>query len=137
MLIRTRTGVTVDCFVAGPDAAPVLAWMPQFQPGISYGYEEFSSSCDAVVMGRATSQPGLGAPPRGLAGAGRVRADLDAATRAGTPRCHRLYRRAASAARTIADTRVQPEGALPMNLQMLRSGPTNPDGKVEIAYAPE
>jgi hypothetical protein len=39
----------------------VLVSMPQFQPGVSYGYEEFSSSCDAVVMGRATSLPALGA----------------------------------------------------------------------------
>jgi hypothetical protein len=62
MLIRTRTGVIVDGFVAGPDGAPVLVSMPQFQPGVSYGYEEFSSSCDAVVMGRATSLPPLGAP---------------------------------------------------------------------------
>jgi len=84
MLIRTRTGVTVDGFVAGPDGAPVLVSIPQFQPGVSYGYEEFINSCDAVVMGRTTFLPALGAPSWPWP-ARRVRGDLDAATSADAP----------------------------------------------------
>jgi len=62
MLIRTRTAVTIDGFVANADHVPVQVLMPDFQPGQSYGFEEFLENCDAVVMGRTTFLPALGAP---------------------------------------------------------------------------
>jgi dihydrofolate reductase len=36
--------------------------MPDFDPGRSYGFQEFLADCDAVVMGRTTFAPALGAP---------------------------------------------------------------------------
>ncbi len=62
MLIRSRMGVSVDGFVATPDGLPTLAVMPGFVPGVSHGLPEFIEGCDAVVMGRATFLPALGAP---------------------------------------------------------------------------
>ncbi|HKB31725.1 MAG TPA: dihydrofolate reductase family protein [Streptosporangiaceae bacterium] len=62
MLIRARMGVSVDGFVATPDGLPALLAMPDFVPGSSHGHPEFIENCDAVVMGRATFLPALGAP---------------------------------------------------------------------------
>jgi dihydrofolate reductase len=62
MRIRTRMGVSLDGYVARADGWPVLLSMPAFQPGVSYGYGEFIADCDAVVMGRSTFLPALGAP---------------------------------------------------------------------------
>ncbi|MGH8987043.1 MAG: dihydrofolate reductase family protein, partial [Acidimicrobiales bacterium] len=36
--------------------------MPGFVPGVSHGYPEFVADCDAVLMGRSTFVPALGAP---------------------------------------------------------------------------
>jgi dihydrofolate reductase len=36
--------------------------MPSFVPATSHGFPEFISGCDAVVMGRTTFLPALGAP---------------------------------------------------------------------------
>ena len=62
MLIRTRTGVTVDGFVANPDGQPVLLSMPDFRGRPSYGIQELIDDCDAAVMGRTTFLPALKAP---------------------------------------------------------------------------
>lgn len=62
MLIRSRMGTSVDGFVATPDGIPALAVMPGFTPGVSHGYPEFIQNVDAVVMGRNTFLPALGAP---------------------------------------------------------------------------
>ena len=62
MLIRSRMGVSVDGFVATPEGVPTLAVMPDFASGASYGFPEFIEGCDAVVMGRSTFRPALGAP---------------------------------------------------------------------------
>lgn len=62
MLIRSRMGVSADGFVATPDGLPALLAMPGFQPGSSHGFPEFIADCDAVVMGRSTFVPALGAP---------------------------------------------------------------------------
>jgi dihydrofolate reductase len=62
MLIRSRMGVSVDGFVATPDGLPALLAMPGFVPGVSHGHPEFIEGCDAVVMGRSTFLPALGAP---------------------------------------------------------------------------
>jgi dihydrofolate reductase len=55
-------GVSVDGFVATPDGLPALLAMPGFVPGESHGHPEFIEGCDAVVMGRSTFLPALGAP---------------------------------------------------------------------------
>jgi dihydrofolate reductase len=62
MLIRSRMGVSVDGFVATPDGLPALLTMTDFVPGVSHGFPEFIDGCDAVVMGRTTFLPALGAP---------------------------------------------------------------------------
>jgi hypothetical protein len=62
MPIRSRTGVSVDGFVASPDGLHALWTMPGFVPGASHGFSEFLAGCDAVVMGRTTFVPALGAP---------------------------------------------------------------------------
>ena len=62
MLIRSRMGVSADGFVATPDGLPALLAMPGFTPGVSHGYPEFIENVDAVVMGRNTFLPALGAP---------------------------------------------------------------------------
>jgi dihydrofolate reductase len=62
MLIRSRMGVSVDGFVATPDAVPALWTMPGFVPGTSHGFPEFIARVDAVVMGRTTFLPALEAP---------------------------------------------------------------------------
>lgn len=54
--------MSVDGFVATPDGRPALLSMPDFVPGESYGHQEFSAQCAAVVMGRTTFEPALGAP---------------------------------------------------------------------------
>ncbi|MGH8988540.1 MAG: dihydrofolate reductase family protein [Acidimicrobiales bacterium] len=62
MLIRSRMGTSVDGFVASIDGMPALLSMPGFVPGVSHGYLEFVADCDAVLMGRSTFLPALGAP---------------------------------------------------------------------------
>jgi dihydrofolate reductase len=62
MHIRSRIGVSADGFVATPEGVPTLAVMPGFVPGASHGFPEFIRGCDAVVMGRNTFVPALGAP---------------------------------------------------------------------------
>jgi len=58
MLILPRVGISADGFVAIPDRMSALAAMPSFQPGGSRG----TQNLDAVVMGRNTFLPALGAP---------------------------------------------------------------------------
>jgi dihydrofolate reductase len=60
--IRTHIGVSVDGFVATPDGRPALLSMPDFVPGVSHGHPEFIANCRAVVMGRTTFDPAVGAP---------------------------------------------------------------------------
>jgi dihydrofolate reductase len=62
MLIRSRMGVSADGFVATPDGMPAFLLMPDFVPGESHGYAAFIERCDAVLMGRSTFLPALGAP---------------------------------------------------------------------------
>ena len=58
MLIRTHVGVSLDGFVATPDGLPAWDAMPTFGPG-SYGNDEFSAQCDAVVIGRTSFDQGF------------------------------------------------------------------------------
>jgi dihydrofolate reductase len=61
MLIKSRMGVSVDGFVANTDGLPAIALAEGFEPGVSHGFPEFIAGCDAVVMGRNTFLPALGA----------------------------------------------------------------------------
>jgi dihydrofolate reductase len=61
MEIRTRMCITLDGYVTTPDGRPVQLADPGFVPGESYGFPEFQKSCDAVLMGRTTFEPALGA----------------------------------------------------------------------------
>jgi dihydrofolate reductase len=45
-----------------PDGWPPQLADPAFVPGESYGFPEFQKTCDAVLMGRTTFEPALGAP---------------------------------------------------------------------------
>jgi dihydrofolate reductase len=61
MEIRTRMCISADGCVTTPDGWPVQLADPAFVPGESYGFPEFQKSCDAVLMGRTTFEPALGA----------------------------------------------------------------------------
>jgi dihydrofolate reductase len=62
MRIRTNFFVSLDGRVSGPDGRPVQLLMPGFTGADSYGLPEFLANCEAVVMGRTTFVPALGAP---------------------------------------------------------------------------
>src|SRR5919108_6271678 len=61
MQIRTRMCISLDGCVTTPDGLPIQLADPAFTPGQSYGFPEFQQSCDAVLMGRTTFEPALGA----------------------------------------------------------------------------
>ena len=61
MVIRTRMCISADGCVTTPDGWPVQLADPAFVAGESYGFPEFQDSCDAVLMGRTTFEPALGA----------------------------------------------------------------------------
>ncbi|MGD9890320.1 MAG: hypothetical protein AB7R89_16365 [Dehalococcoidia bacterium] len=52
MQIRTHTGISLDVFMAHADDLPVWDAMPDFVPGQSYGYPEFSEQCPTIIIGR-------------------------------------------------------------------------------------
>jgi dihydrofolate reductase len=60
MQIRTRMCVSLDGYVTTPDGWPVQLADPAWSPE-GYGFPEFQNSCDAVLMGRTTFEPALGA----------------------------------------------------------------------------
>jgi dihydrofolate reductase len=62
MRVRTNFFVTLDGKVSGPDGRPVQLLLPGFTGRDSYGLPEFLANCEAVVMGRTTFLPALGAP---------------------------------------------------------------------------
>jgi dihydrofolate reductase len=62
MLIKARMGMSADGFVSTPEGMPAFHYAPDFVPGVSHGFPEFIKGCDAVVMGRSTFLPALGAP---------------------------------------------------------------------------
>ena len=62
MRIKARMGMSLDGYVATTDGTPALIKAGGFVPGRSHGYPEFIDGCDAVVMGRQTLLPALGAP---------------------------------------------------------------------------
>jgi dihydrofolate reductase len=60
--IKARMGISLDGYVATSDGSAALLKADGFVPGRSHGYPEFIAGCDAVVMGRRTFLPALGAP---------------------------------------------------------------------------
>src|SRR3989442_206569 len=60
MKIRTRMCVSLDGYVTTPDGWPVQLADPAWSPE-AYGFREFQATCDAVLMGRTTFEPALGA----------------------------------------------------------------------------
>ena len=60
-MIRTRMCMSLDGFVATPDGRSVQLADPTFVPGESHGFPEFQRRCEAVLMGRTTFEPALGA----------------------------------------------------------------------------
>jgi dihydrofolate reductase len=60
MKIRTRMSISADGFVTTPNGWPAQLADPGFDPE-SYGFVAFQASCDAVLMGRTTFEPALGA----------------------------------------------------------------------------
>jgi dihydrofolate reductase len=60
MQIRTRMCTSVDGYVATPDGRPAQLADPNWSPA-GYGFVEFQARCDAVLMGRTTFEPAIGA----------------------------------------------------------------------------
>ena len=61
MRLRTRMCTSLDGYVTTPDGWPVQLTDPAFKAGESYGFPEFQKTCDAVLMGRTTFEPAIGA----------------------------------------------------------------------------
>ena len=61
MKIRTRMCISIDGYVTTPDGWPAQLADPDFTPE-RYGFVDFQGTCDAVLMGRTTFEPALGAP---------------------------------------------------------------------------
>jgi dihydrofolate reductase len=53
--------MSADGYVTTPDGLPAQLADPAFAPGESYEFPEFQRSCEAVLMGRTTFEPALGA----------------------------------------------------------------------------
>jgi dihydrofolate reductase len=62
MKIKARMGISADGYVSNVEGVPTFALAKDFVPGVSHGYPEFIAGVDAVVMGRSTFLPALGAP---------------------------------------------------------------------------
>jgi dihydrofolate reductase len=61
MQILTRMCISADGYVSTTDGWPVQLADPSFVPGRSHGFPEFQQSLEAVLMGRTTFEPALGA----------------------------------------------------------------------------
>ena len=59
--IFTRMCTSVDGCVSTPDGRPIQLSFPDWDAE-ALGFYEFQSRCDAVLMGRTTFAPALGAP---------------------------------------------------------------------------
>lgn len=60
MQIRTRMCMSLDGYVTTQQGWPAQLADPSFSPE-AYGFAEFQRRCDAVLMGRTTFEPALGA----------------------------------------------------------------------------
>lgn len=61
MRILTRLCMSLDGYVTTPEGRPAQLADPAFSPA-SYGFVDFQQRIDAVLMGRTTFEPALGAP---------------------------------------------------------------------------
>jgi dihydrofolate reductase len=61
MQILTRMCISADGYVTTTDGWPVQLADPSFVPGKSHGFPEFQQGLEAVLMGRTTFEPALGA----------------------------------------------------------------------------
>jgi dihydrofolate reductase len=61
MAIFTRMCTSLDGFVTGPDGLPVQLAFPGWDAG-ALGFYEMQKQCAAVLMGRTTLEPAMGAP---------------------------------------------------------------------------
>ena len=61
MQILTRMCISLDGYVTTTEGWPVQLADPNFSPQ-AYGFEEFQKTLDAVLMGRTTFEPAIGAP---------------------------------------------------------------------------
>ncbi|HEY2669207.1 MAG TPA: dihydrofolate reductase family protein [Rugosimonospora sp.] len=59
MQIRARTSISADGYVTTPGGWPALTADPSFVSGVSHGFPEFLSGCEAALMGRTTFEPAL------------------------------------------------------------------------------
>ena len=62
MKIKTRMCMSLDGYVTTPDGWPAQLADPSFSPA-SFGFVDFQAGCDAVLMGRTTFEPAIGAQP--------------------------------------------------------------------------
>jgi hypothetical protein len=129
MLIKSRRGISADGFVSTPEGVPALAIAPGFEPGVSHGYPGYIEGCDAVVMGRTTFLPALGAPQWPWAGL-QVYVLTSSPLPAGTPD------HVTAGLKGPADLPLSPPGAPPLPLTLLRADRTCPDGSAELVYTP-
>ena len=60
MKIKTRMCISADGYISTPNGWPVQLADPSWSPE-AYGFVEFQSQLDAVLMGRTTFEPALGA----------------------------------------------------------------------------
>jgi dihydrofolate reductase len=58
--IRTRMCMSLDGYVTTPDGWPAQIADPAWSPD-AFGFPEFQQRCEAVLMGRTTFEPALGA----------------------------------------------------------------------------
>src|SRR3954466_6977835 len=68
MRIRTRMCMSADGYISTPDGWPAQLADPAWDPE-TYGLRALQASCDAVLMGRTTFEPAVGAekwPWRGV-----------------------------------------------------------------------
>jgi dihydrofolate reductase len=61
MRIVTRFATSADGYVTTPDGWPAHTADPAFASGASHGFPEFQKTLDAVLMGRTTFEPAIGA----------------------------------------------------------------------------
>jgi dihydrofolate reductase len=60
MKIRTRMCMSADGYVTTPDGWPAQLAYDSWDP-VAFGFGELQARCDAVLMGRTTFEPALGA----------------------------------------------------------------------------
>lgn len=58
MRLRTHVGVSLDGFITSYEGLPAWDAMPNFGPE-SYGVQEFTDQCDAIIVGRTNFDQGF------------------------------------------------------------------------------